>query len=213
MSQRYFVAAVAGLLSMAGGCAAALPGARASGGVDGAGSDAPAAEVAQAEPRTGATEHAADLLERVVEVHPGTNPHAVAAELGLTVHTVDQQRHLALVSGQAHLVEALAAHPGVHRQGANGMIRSADIGTPVGPVDTAATAWHHQGANVPGPLDGLSDIIVAVLDSGVAYRMWCGDRACAPGDVPSHRRVAALDGVSIVAPIDFVDGEDRKSVV
>jgi len=78
---------------------------------------------------------------------------------------------------------------------------------PVGP-QPGELQWHLAGANTgPAPLH-LDQVVVAVLDSGVAYRDWCGDGACEEGEVPTHRQAESLAHTPIVAPADFIDGDE-----
>ncbi|HCH63937.1 MAG TPA: hypothetical protein DFR83_14120, partial [Deltaproteobacteria bacterium] len=145
--------------------------------------------------------------QRVVGIHASTDPLAVAAELGLSVDAIDRNHNIALFSGHEHHLDALQNHEHVVSVHANGRIQAAGVGGRVGPVMGEQRAWHRSGANVPDAVDGLSDVIVAVLDTGVAYRTWCGDAPCAADATPTHQPVPGLDGVAIVAPMDFVDGD------
>lgn len=149
--------------------------------------------------------------QKIVRLQSGTSAHAVAAELGLTVEGYDANRGSAVLSGAASSLEALAGHPevlGVYR---NGLMKGAKRGsTTTTTTDTTPRShqWHLAGANVQSAPEGLSDVIIAVLDSGVAYRTWCDTDACADGETPTHAQAASLAGVTIVAPADFVDDDD-----
>ncbi len=145
--------------------------------------------------------------QKIARLRPDASPFAVAAALGLTVEAADPSQSSALFSGEGRQLEALDEHREVLGTWANGRTFAAASRTRSGPEVGAARAWHHAAANVQGPIDGLSEIIVAVLDSGVAYRTTCGAMACAAGEPPTHRQVEALAEVPIVAPMDFVDGD------
>ena len=153
--------------------------------------------------------------ERIVRLQPGADAHALAGSLGLAVHATDHNRDTALLSGSAAALEALRGHPEVLGAYDNGVMKGAgrwsrgsSSSTSTEATGARADQWHLAGANAGPAPSGLSDVIVAVLDSGVAYRDWCGDAACGSGDAPTHKQAASLADTTIVAPADFVDGDE-----
>ncbi|MEO0601530.1 MAG: S8 family serine peptidase, partial [Myxococcota bacterium] len=65
--------------------------------------------------------------------------------------------------------------------------------------------WHLESAKVPWlPNFALSNYVVAVLDTGVAYENY------ADGE-HTYTRASTLSGVEFVAPADFVNGDDHAN--
>lgn len=151
--------------------------------------------------------------QRIARLAPGADAAEVADDLGLELVSADADRGFALFAGAADALPALAAHPEVRGASTNGVMRGAGWGRRSSSSDTTATGpaghqWHLAGANVQAAPSGLSDVVIAVLDSGAAYRSWCGDAACEGDETPSHVQASSLAGVTISAPMDFVDDDE-----
>lgn len=154
------------------------------------------------------------LADRVlVGAVDGVPLSEVAARFGTTVHTPEGASGFGALSvpagsTPAELLASLEIDPDVRHAGPMGIIRGA--APPHLPIDTGLEdgrdslpePWHLTEANVP-PWDGtpLGDWVVAVLDSGVAYK---------DAEVGGVRYVPApsLYRSSFVEPWDFVDGDE-----
>ena len=67
--------------------------------------------------------------------------------------------------------------------------------------------WHHQAMKTPVPSRPLDGVVVAVIDSGVAYANYCGPMPCPDGWTPTDKQAPTLADTPIVAPIDYVAGD------
>jgi len=171
--------------------------------------------------------------QRMVTLHSGADAGDVARGLGLHRVATASDTGLHLFAGPADALALLSAHPGVESSTRVGVILGAgkdgkkdedevdeddvvteatsSTGTEAASGTTGASVadlqWHLAGAN-SGPVpEGLREVVVAVVDSGVAYRDWCGDAACEATDVPTHRQAESLAETLVVSPADFVDGD------
>jgi hypothetical protein len=147
--------------------------------------------------------HADQLM---ISLSPGVSLDEVAASLGATVASrVGPSGHGALSrpAGQslADFQDALLSQPGVASVAPMGVIRAASTPEAVCAASlgdrSGSLQWHLDEIGTPASgSDDLSDIIVAVLDSGVAYE-----------DTKTHAQAPSLASTPIVAPWDFVNDD------
>lgn len=171
---------------------------------------APVEQAPELPTATNAVERSAYLADRVlVAAVDGVTLTEVAARHGTSVQTPEGASGFGALAvpaerAPAELLAVLQADPDVRHAGPMGIIQGTDTGNDTGLYAgrDLPEQWHLREANVPA-FDGtpLGDWVVAVLDSGVAYKA---------AELGGVRYVAApsLYQSSFVEPWDFVDHDE-----
>lgn len=150
---------------------------------------APGPAVEQAAPRLGPW-RAGELM---VAPRDGASLWRIAADHGLTVERAVGRSGHGILKGSAAALRAAASDARIARAAPHGIVRGASLG-----LEPGALQWHVEAVAPPRRLPRRSEIVVAVLDTGVAY-------ASATVDGVSHVAAPSLADSAIVAPIDLVD--------
>jgi len=159
--------------------------------------------------------------QRMARLAQGVSADSIASSAGLELVAYDARIDVAVFSGSKRKLARLADHPDVYGTHTNGIARgagkwknkgSSSGGTEAPSADNPRSLqWHLDTANVGSAPSGLADIVVAVVDSGVAYADWCGDEACKRNELgtssQTHAQAKSLANTVVVAPQDFVDGD------
>lgn len=166
-----------------------------------------------ADPLTPSLESRPDVWDGqvvLVAPAPGVSARQLARELGVTVREPVGPSGFALLTvpegaSAGGFSLRLAAHPMVANASRMARIRGSDFWSIAMLGRANRYQWHLASAQVPlGVGEGLRDVIVAVLDTGVAYEDHVdGDQV--------YARAETLAGVSFVAPADFVNGDDHAN--
>jgi hypothetical protein len=141
--------------------------------------------------------------ELLLAPRPGADLHAIADDYGAEViREAGLSGYGLLRLAEGGSSDALLDDPRVYSASGNARVSGADSHSPTdtgGDGGIRGLQWHLGALGVPAEAD-LSGVVVAVLDTGVAYRS---------GRFKGRRHVQApsLSGVSIVAPRDFVDND------
>ncbi len=176
---------------------------------------APVASVPSPAPLTADTIYVPHQV--MARLAPGVDAHDLALDVGVKVLQVAQDGQFVLFAADAAGTQRLVAHAGVDSLAPNAVMAGATDDTSVEgearnrtsstPTHPYQSQWHLTNINALDTTVDHSGVVVAVIDSGIAYRTWCVDHECASGETPSHVQAPSLAGVSFVAPVDFTDGD------
>jgi len=99
----------------------------------------------------------------------------------------------------AALLEALSRDPAASASGPIARVWGAAIGD---------HQWHLEAVNTPSSSMSSSGVVVAVIDSGVAYEHREEEGG---GEVVEYVRASSLSGTTFVSPWDFVNGDSHAN--